>query len=184
VSEGVRLDKWLWAARFFKTRSLATDAVDRGRVTVNGDRAKPARNVKVGDVLDIDNGSDQWEVDVMGLSDVRGPAPVARNLYEETDVSVARRAAGGKPPPVPRARHHHQGPSHQARPPRTGQAVSEVSPALLLCSNRTPPLTVLFDIHPQVDNSTSVRNSFTQSKFNWSRIFFSSMKFYLGMQSY
>ena len=93
MSDGIRLDKWLWAARFFKTRSLATEAVDRGRVTVNGDRVKPARNVKLGDVLEIDNGSDQWEVDVMGLSDVRGPAPVARNLYEETDVSVARRAA-------------------------------------------------------------------------------------------
>lgn len=93
MSDGIRLDKWLWAARFFKTRSLATDAIERGRVTVNGDRVKPARNVKVGDVLEIDNGSDQWEVDVMNLSDVRGPAPVARNLYEETEVSVARRAA-------------------------------------------------------------------------------------------
>nr|WP_166454750.1 RNA-binding S4 domain-containing protein [Duganella rivi] len=87
------MDKWLWAARFFKTRSLATDAVDRGKVTVNRDRVKPARTVKIGDVLEIDNGSDQWEVDVMGLSDVRAAAPIARNLYEETDVSVARRAA-------------------------------------------------------------------------------------------
>ena len=93
MSESVRLDKWLWAARFFKTRSLATDAVDSGKVTVNGDKAKPARAVRIGDTLEIDNGSDRWEVDVMGLSDVRAAAPIARNLYEETDVSVARRAA-------------------------------------------------------------------------------------------
>jgi len=88
----VRLDKWLWAARFFKTRSLATDAVDSGKVKLGGDKVKPARSVRIGDVLDIDNGSDRWEVDVMNLSEVRGPAPVARNLYEETDASVARRA--------------------------------------------------------------------------------------------
>ena len=93
MSDTVRLDKWLWAARFFKTRSLATDAVDRGKVTVNGDKVKPARAVRVGDVLDIDNGSDRWEGDVMNLSETRGPAPVARNLYEETDKSVQRRAA-------------------------------------------------------------------------------------------
>jgi len=93
LSESIRLDKWLWAARFFKTRSLATDAVDSGKVTVNGDKAKPARAVRIGDTLEIDNGSDRWEVDVMGLSDVRAAAPIARNLYEETDVSVARRAA-------------------------------------------------------------------------------------------
>ncbi|MET0323011.1 MAG: RNA-binding S4 domain-containing protein [Duganella sp.] len=92
MSNTVRLDKWLWAARFFKTRSLATDAVDSGKVKVNGDKVKPARNVHVGDQLDIDNGSDRWEVDVMNLSDVRAAAPIARNLYEETDASVARRA--------------------------------------------------------------------------------------------
>lgn len=88
----VRLDKWLWAARFFKTRSLATDAVDSGKVKLGGEKVKPARAVRIGDVLDIDNGSDRWEVDVMNLSEVRAAAPIARNLYEETDASVARRA--------------------------------------------------------------------------------------------
>lgn len=92
MSDNVRIDKWLWAARFFKTRSLAQDAVERGKVTVNGDKVKPARAVRIGDVLDIDNGSERWEVDVMNLSEVRGPAPVARNLYEETDKGVQRRA--------------------------------------------------------------------------------------------
>jgi ribosome-associated heat shock protein Hsp15 len=92
LSDSVRLDKWLWAARFFKTRSLATDAVDAGKVKVNGDKVKPARTVRIGDKLDIDNGSDRWEIDVMNLSDVRQAAPIARNLYEETDESVERRA--------------------------------------------------------------------------------------------
>lgn len=92
MSDSVRLDKWLWAARFFKTRSLATDAVDAGKVKVNGDKVKPARTVRIGDKLDIDNGSDRWEIDVMNLSDVRQAAPIARNLYEETDESVERRA--------------------------------------------------------------------------------------------
>ncbi|MYM89117.1 RNA-binding S4 domain-containing protein [Rugamonas sp. FT82W] len=92
MSESVRLDKWLWAARFFKTRSLATEAVDSGKVRLGGEKVKPARAVRVGDTLDIDNGSDRWEVDVMNLSDVRAAAPIARNLYEETDASVARRA--------------------------------------------------------------------------------------------
>jgi len=92
LSESVRLDKWLWAARFFKTRSLATEAVDSGKVKLGGDKVKPARAVRIGDTLDIDNGSDRWEVDVMNLSDVRAAAPIARNLYEETDASVARRA--------------------------------------------------------------------------------------------
>ncbi len=86
-----RIDKWLWAARFFKTRSLATDAVERGRVKLNDERCKPARNLKVGDLLDIDNGSTEWQVRVLGLSDQRGPAPVAQLLYEETPEGVQRR---------------------------------------------------------------------------------------------
>ena len=87
----VRLDKWLWAARFFKTRSLASDAVDTGKVKVGGERVKPARSLRVGDELAIDNGAETWEVAVLGLSDKRGAAPVARLLYVETPASVARR---------------------------------------------------------------------------------------------
>lgn len=86
-----RIDKWLWAARFFKTRSLATDAVERGRVKLNEERCKPARNLKVGDLLDIDNGGGEWQVRVQGLSDQRGSAPVARLLYEETPTGMQRR---------------------------------------------------------------------------------------------
>lgn len=89
--DNVRIDKWLWAARFFKTRSLATDAVDNGKVRLDGERIKPARAVKLGDLLLIDNGADVWEVTVLGISDKRGSAPVARLLYEETEASVARR---------------------------------------------------------------------------------------------
>jgi ribosome-associated heat shock protein Hsp15 len=91
MSDGIRIDKWLWAARFFKTRTLATDAVDAGKVRLNDDRVKPARTVKIGDTLDIDNGATEWEVLVRGLSDVRGSAPVAQALYEETSASIAKR---------------------------------------------------------------------------------------------
>ena len=87
----VRLDKWLWAARFFKTRSLASEAVDTGKVKVGGERVKPARSLRVGDELAIDNGFDTWEVAVLGLSDKRGAASVARLLYAETPASIARR---------------------------------------------------------------------------------------------
>ncbi|WP_119287479.1 RNA-binding S4 domain-containing protein [Azohydromonas sediminis] len=90
----VRLDKWLWAARWFKTRSLAADEVERGRVLVNGAPAKPARDVKPGDVLTIRQGDVRREVRVVALATVRGPAPVAQALYEETPASVqARREA-------------------------------------------------------------------------------------------
>ena len=89
--DGVRLDKWLWAARFFKTRGAATDAVLGGRVHVNGARVKPAKDVRAGDTLEIQIGAMRWTVVVAGVSDRRGPAAVARTLYEETEESVALR---------------------------------------------------------------------------------------------
>ena len=89
--ENVRIDKWLWAARFFKTRSLATDAVDTGKVKLDGERIKPARAVKLDDKLSIDNGAEVWEIQVLGISDVRGGAPQARLLYQETEESVSKR---------------------------------------------------------------------------------------------
>jgi ribosome-associated heat shock protein Hsp15 len=90
-NDSVRVDKWLWAARFFKTRTMATDAVDGGKVKLNGERIKPARAVKLGDRLDIDNGATEWEVVVEGLSEVRRSAPLAQALYRETEESVKRR---------------------------------------------------------------------------------------------
>lgn len=90
---GVRLDKWLWAARFFKTRSLASDAVSGGKVKLNGAPTKPARDVKLGDRLDISNSETRWQLTILGLSEKRGPAPEARLLYEETAESIAAREA-------------------------------------------------------------------------------------------
>jgi ribosome-associated heat shock protein Hsp15 len=87
----VRIDKWLWAARFFKTRSLATDAVLAGHVQVNGARVKPSKDVRADDAVDVRIGTVQWSVVVRGLSDKRGPATVARTLYEETPASAAAR---------------------------------------------------------------------------------------------
>jgi ribosome-associated heat shock protein Hsp15 len=87
----VRIDKWLWAARFFKTRSHATEAVNGGKVEVNGARVKPAKDLKVGDELRIRLGPYEHLVVVRGLSDRRGPASVAQGLYEETPESIAAR---------------------------------------------------------------------------------------------
>jgi ribosome-associated heat shock protein Hsp15 len=87
----LRIDKWLWAARFFKTRSLATDEIDKGRVAINGQDAKPAREVKVGDTVAVRREGVTRTLIVKGLSDVRGPAPVAQQLYEETPESIAER---------------------------------------------------------------------------------------------
>jgi ribosome-associated heat shock protein Hsp15 len=103
--DAVRVDKWLWAARFFKTRALATEAVLGGHVHLNGARVKPAKDVRVGDTLQVRVGTTEWVVDVRGLSDRRGPATVARELYEERPESheareqaaLQRRVA---PPPL------------------------------------------------------------------------------------
>jgi len=89
----VRIDKWLWAARFFKTRSLASEAVEGGKVHINGDRVKAARSVKPGDRLSIRRGPEEVELVVVSLAEQRGPAPVAEALYGETEASVARRLA-------------------------------------------------------------------------------------------
>jgi ribosome-associated heat shock protein Hsp15 len=83
----VRVDKWLWAARFFKTRSLASRACELGRIESNGQPAKPAREVRVGDMLQIKNDSGDFEVEVLALSEMRGPAAVAQTLYRETEAS-------------------------------------------------------------------------------------------------
>lgn len=94
MSDGpLRIDKWLWAARFFKTRSLAAKAVDGGRVRVNGEGAKPSRALKPGDELAIRVGESEWVVEVLGLARQRGPAAQAALLYAEREDSRARRAA-------------------------------------------------------------------------------------------
>jgi ribosome-associated heat shock protein Hsp15 len=87
----VRVDKWLWAARFFKTRSLAAKAVSGGKISVNGQRTKPAKAVTVGDELIIHKGQVEQTVTVLDLSSRRGPAVVARTLYEESEASIEKR---------------------------------------------------------------------------------------------
>ena len=88
----VRVDKWLWAARFFKTRSLAADAIGGGKILVNGERVKPAKLVQAGDEVRVRLGPYEHVVRVRGVSERRGPATVAATLYEETDSSIAARA--------------------------------------------------------------------------------------------
>ena len=93
ASEKIRIDIWLWAARFFKTRAMATKAVNGGHVQVNGERVKPARTVFPGDLLRIRRGPVEFFVEILGLSRHRGPFSVARELYRESEESIARREA-------------------------------------------------------------------------------------------
>jgi len=88
----LRIDKWLWAARFFKTRAQASKACDLGRIHSNGIEAKPAREVRIGDRLNIKNEGGEFDIDVLALSEMRGPAAVAQQLYHETDASKDARA--------------------------------------------------------------------------------------------
>ena len=87
----LRIDKWLWAARFFKTRSLAADAVDKGHVRIGGATVKPAKEVRVGELVEIEIERIIWQVEVLGVCDVRGPASVAQTLYAETEGSKVKR---------------------------------------------------------------------------------------------
>lgn len=91
--EKVRVDKWLWAARFFKTRSLAKTAIDGGKIQADGQRVKASKEILVGQILTIRQGWDEKDVEILALSDKRGPAPVAQQLYQETAESIAKREA-------------------------------------------------------------------------------------------
>lgn len=91
MNSSVRLDKWLWAARFFKTRSIARDAVSGGKVHLNGNRAKPGRTINIGDELRIQRGEDEYVITIVEPSARRGPATVAKTLYEESEENRARR---------------------------------------------------------------------------------------------
>ena len=90
--ERLRIDKWLWAARFFKTRSIAKTAIEGGKVHIDGQRVKVSREIGIGDIVVVKQGWDEKEIEVMALSDRRGPASEAQRLYAETECSAARRA--------------------------------------------------------------------------------------------
>jgi ribosome-associated heat shock protein Hsp15 len=94
--ERLRIDKWLWAARFYKTRTLASEEIDKGRVHINGVAVKPAREVKAGDTVMVRTGAISRSVVVQGVSDKRGSAPVAALLFTETPESIAQRLAGAE----------------------------------------------------------------------------------------
>lgn len=91
--DSIRIDKWIWAARFFKTRSLAKKQVEQGKIKIDGQKIKPSRNVQVGDTVSIKKSDVIWEVEVLGLAEKRGSATVAQKLYKETESSIQNREA-------------------------------------------------------------------------------------------
>jgi ribosome-associated heat shock protein Hsp15 len=110
VNERMRVDKWLWAARFFKTRSLAARSCELGRVESNGQSVKPSREVKTGDLLQIRNESGEFNVQILALTEMRGPASVAQTLYSETEESKeARRKAAEQRKSMPMLEVLHDG---------------------------------------------------------------------------
>src|SRR5436305_4422873 len=111
----VRMDKWLWVARFFKTRALAARACELGRIQSNGQPAKAAREVRIGDMLRVTNDSGDFQVEVLQLSEVRGPAPVAQTLYRETEASRELRLKAAE---ERKAMRHFEGP-RQGRPSKS-----------------------------------------------------------------
>ncbi|KQP22628.1 RNA-binding S4 domain-containing protein [Pseudorhodoferax sp. Leaf267] len=116
--EKVRIDKWLWAARFYKTRTLSAEEVNRGRVQVNGHEVKPAREVKAGDTIAVRQGPTIRTVTVLGISGTRGSAPVAQALYAETAESLAARAQAAEQrrlAPEPALAHEHGRPTKRER---------------------------------------------------------------------
>ena len=116
--DSIRIDKWLWAARFYKTRGLAVEQIDKGRVLINGQACKPARDVKAGDLVRVTQGNVVKEVQVLGVSAMRGPAPVAQALYAETADSQRTReaaAAARKLAPEPADTLHHGRPTKRDR---------------------------------------------------------------------
>ena len=129
--EKLRIDKWLWAARFYKTRTLATEEIGKGRVEVNGQEIKPAREVKVGDTVAMRQGPVTRIVVVKGLSGMRGPAPVAQQLYEETAESLkAREQAAEQRRLAPEPAHSIEQAAHQARPARTRRCAAGLGRSL------------------------------------------------------
>ena len=117
ICDKVRLDKWLWAARFFKTRAMATEAINGGHVHLNGSRSKPSRPLRIGDELIIRKGQDSFEIKVLLLSDKRGPATIARELYDEDEQGRLKREQLAEQRRLEAAAHPHQ----HRRPDKKGR---------------------------------------------------------------